>query len=100
MDVYSPVLGVALACSGLSVAAAILSRAIGRDAVLADKWGRISRLLVGLSLIAAAVAAVSHVLYGHPPGTPDGMELADFIYGHPALLGVGVLAALGIWVSR
>jgi hypothetical protein len=96
VDVYSPVLGTALAMLVGSVIC-LLSARVSRSAHLRG-LAAIGSLL---TLAALAVAVASHVRLGHTPRTESALGPAGFVAAHPMVVVVGA-AALGLlaWIRR
>ena len=77
-DVYSPLLGAALAFFVGSLVCLISAR-VSRSAHLF----RLARIAMLLTLLALAIAVVSHVRIGHTPGTDAALGPAGFVAEHP-----------------
>ena len=85
-DLYSPALAVAIGASVISLAVALLTRR-SRLAVLSGV----------VAIIAVGVAATSHVLLGHAPGTASALGFVAFLGEHRALwvtLAVAIVAVI------
>ncbi len=95
-DIYSPVLGAALAMVVGTVVCAISARVSRSEHLL-----RLVRVGAILILVALAIAVVSHVRNGHAPGTDTALGPFGFIGAHPmvAVLALAALAFL-VWVQR
>ena len=95
-DIYSPVLGAALALVVGTVVCAVSAR-------LSNSVHLQRLVAVGsaLTFIALAIAVVSHVRIGHTPGTEDALGPLGFVLAHPmvAALAVAALAFL-VWARR
>ncbi len=96
VDVYSPVLGAALAMVVGTIVCAISARVSHSEHLL-----RLVRVGAVLTLVALALAVTSHVRIGHTPGTETALGLFGFVAEHPmvALLALPAVAFL-VWVQR
>lgn len=102
MDVYAPLLTLALLVISLAAGSALVALAAARESrlPLAHRCQRLGRAgaLAGLAMLAAALA--SHLLVGHTPGTDRAMAAASFAGEHPMPVALAALAALILWRLR
>jgi hypothetical protein len=95
-DFYSQLLWVAVAGAVAALLLAILVRMGIRRARLVQ-W---TPLAAGISLLAVAAAATSHLLLGHGYDSPEPMDPLTFLGGHSALIVIGLLALLALGLGR
>lgn len=95
-DLYSELLWVAV---GAAVAALLVGGAVrlGFHRARLVQW---TPLLAGLSLLALAAAAASHLLLGHGHDSAEPMDPLSFLGAHPALAIVAAVALLALGVGR
>lgn len=95
-DLYFQLLWVAVAAA---VAALLLAMAV-RMGIRQARLVQWTPLAAGLSLLAVAAAAASHLLVGHGHDTPEPMDPLTFIGAHPALIVIALLAFLALGIGR
>jgi len=94
MDFYSLTLLLALLAGGLAVAAAVAGLLRPRrEATASFRAKTAAQGLATAAVALALVSAASHLVGGHGPGSPEPMQLGEFVRGHPAYPLVAVLAA-------
>ncbi len=95
-DVYSPVLGAAMAMVVGTTVCAIAARVSRSEHLL-----RLVQVGAVLTLVALTIAIVSHVRIGHTPGTETALGPFGFIAEHPmvAVLALAAVAFL-VWMRR
>lgn len=74
-----------------------LPAALPRCLRLEPKRRRLARLALYLSLLSLLISVTVHLLWGHRPGTPDGLAIPEFLRVHPSYLvaaGLPTLSAL------
>lgn len=95
-DFYPQLLWVAVAGAVAALLFAIMVRMGIRRARLVQ-W---TPLAAGISLLAVAAAAATHLLLGHGHDSPEPMDPLTFLGGHPALIVIGLLALLALGLGR
>ena len=95
-DVYSPVLGAALAVLVGTLVCCVSARVSrSRHLLLLGQVG------AAVTFIALSIAVISHVKLGHTPGTETALGPAGFIAEHPLVAAVTVAAAVLFgWARR
>ena len=84
MDVYSPMLALAIVAALVSLVSMLVrKRRIGLSAGV-------------VAVLAVAVATVSHVGVGHPPGSASALGFAAFLREHPAVWATAAVAVIGL----
>lgn len=95
-DLYYQLLLAAAVAAGAALATGLAVRLGFRRALLVQ-W---VPLFAVVSILAAAGAAVSHLLLGHGHGSAEPMDPLIFIREHPALSLVAALAVLALGLGR
>ena len=87
MDVYSPLLALAIVAVVVSLVSTVVRRPrVGVPAGI-------------VALLAVTIAAVSHVVVGHPPGSASALGFAAFLREHPAVWVTAATATAGLVLS-
>jgi hypothetical protein len=102
MDIYSFALALAMAAVTLSVVVAAFGSRRGPGSAEAGERTRqvaTTAAWVGLGLV--AISLLTHLVVGHPPGSPEWMGPFEFLLQHPSFLAV-TAAAIGVvlWLGR
>lgn len=95
-DLYFHLLWVAVVAAVAALLLAIAVR-MGIHRARLVQW---TPLAAGLSLLALAAAAASHLLLGHGHGSAEPMNPLTFIGGHPAVIVIALLALLALGIGR
>ncbi len=95
--VYSITLGLAMAASAL----AWIGWAAGRLAASRRRrWARRVRRASAAALALTAVSALVHLLFGHRPGSPQGLAAPAFVAEHQAFVWVALAALVARLLGR